>query len=89
MKRQATFTVANIAERWNCSHSSVLTLIDLGLLPAIDISTNPATRSRYVVSAEALEAFEAKRTTRPPEPATARRKKRVSIPAGGIVEFFK
>lgn len=86
MSLKATFTIAQLCERWNCSHSSVLALINRGELQAIDISTNPATRSRYVVSAEALEAFETKRTTRPPEPG---RKRRVSAPVGGVVEFFK
>jgi len=82
------FTLQQIAERWGVSHSTVLSHVYGGELRAVDISTNPKGKSRYIVPAAALAEFEAARTTPPPEkPATSR--KRGRIPAGAVIEFFK
>jgi len=85
-KKQEFLSLAKIARRWTCSHSSVLTLVNRGDLPAVDISTNPRGRSRYIVRVDDLEAFEAARTTSPPPPPTKRR--RVRVPKNAVIEFF-
>ena len=79
-----TYTPFQLCERWQCSHSHVRNLIRSGELVAINIGTKG--RSRYIVSAEALEAFETRRTVTPPAPAP---KRRVRVNRGDIVEFFK
>ncbi|MFW6171689.1 MAG: hypothetical protein ACODAD_14470 [Planctomycetota bacterium] len=86
MKKES-FVLAEIAKRWSCSHSTVLSHVYSGELPATDISANPQRRSRYIVMREDLERFEAERATPPPErPAPKRR--RVRVPAGEVIGFF-
>lgn len=80
------WTLAEIAERWGCAHGTVLTHVYTGDLRAIDISTNPKGKSRYIVPAEALEQFERARETPPPE--TPPKRKRVKVRAGEVIEFF-
>ena len=82
-----SFRLADIATRWGCSHSSVLSLVRSGELAAIDISTNPAGRSRYIVPVESLEAFELRRTVAPPSPNT---KRRAAVRGrNDVIEFIK
>jgi len=81
------YSLQEIADRWGVSHSTVLTHVYGGELRAIDVSTNPRGKSRYIVPTESLEAFEAARATPPPEQPAAPRK-RVRIPAGSVIEFF-
>lgn len=76
-------TVTDLMRRWKCSHSHVLNLIRTGALVAIDISTGK--RSRYVVTSEALEDFEQRRTVTPPAPTPKRRPK---VRRGDVIEFF-
>lgn len=84
---KAFFTLSELAERWGISHTSVLNLVYKGDLLAVDVSTNPRKRSRFIVPADALEAFEDSRATEPPErPVTKHR--RVRLPAGSTIEFF-
>lgn len=80
------YTLGGVAERWGCSHSTVLALVKSGALVAIDISSNPRGRSRYVVPADALDDFELRRTVSPAPVPTKRRPK---IKPGGIIEFIK
>ena len=80
-----TYSLAEVAERWGCSHSSVLALVYSGDLSAIDISTNPAGRSRYIVPADALHEFEQRRTVAPP---SAPPKRRVKVHRGDVIEFI-
>ena len=77
-------TPGKLCERWQCSHSHVRNLIRSGELVAINIGTKG--RSRYIVSAEALEAFETRRTVAPPAPAPKRRAK---VRRSDVIEFFK
>lgn len=87
MAKKQSWMLQQLADRWGCCHSSVLTLVNKGELRALDISTNPSKRSRYIVLHEDLEAFEEARTVAPPErPAPKRR--RVRVPAGETIEFF-
>lgn len=87
MAKKEFYTLAEIAERWGVSHSTVLMHVYDGTLQAVDVSTNPKRRSRYIVPTENLEAFETSRTTEPPAPTT--KHKRVRLPAGAVIEFFK
>lgn len=83
------FTLADIADRWGCSHSTVLAHVASGALRAVDISTNPSARSRYIVRREVLEAFEEARETSPPAAASSTRKRqRQTSATAGIIEFF-
>ena len=86
--QKPSYTLAQVAERWGISLSSVLMLVYSGDLPAIDVATKPAKRSRYIVLAEDLAEFELKRRSPPPEPKPERRKRRIKIP-GGVIEFFE
>ncbi len=83
-----TFTLGQIAEHWGCSHGTVLSHVYSGELVAIDISTNPAGRSRYIVRAEDLEEFERRRTTLPVQ-AKAKRRTRARIRPGEVTEFIQ
>ena len=83
MNDQPAYSLADIAVRWNCCHSTVLNLVRRGDLRAINIGTGR--RSRYVVTAEALDDFEARRTVTPPAPAP---KRRVRVNRGDVIQFF-
>ena len=80
-----SYSLADIATRWRCSHSTVLAHVRAGELHAIDISTNPAGRSRYVVSEESLAEFESRRTVKPP---AAPAKRRAKIKLRDVIEFI-
>lgn len=80
MRRKATYTVSEIAERWNCSVNLVLAHIREGNLAAINIGSRPV-RPTYVVAADELETFESNRTTRKAPPPEPRRPPRPRIPA--------
>lgn len=83
-----TYALAEIAARWNCSHSTVLALVRSGQLPAIDISTAPTRRSHYIVRGEDLQAFEALRTVRPVT-APAARRRRTKVRPSEVIEFIQ
>ncbi len=81
------FTLGEIAERWGVSHGTVLTLVYRGDLRAINVSTNPRGKGRYIVPTAVLLEFEQSRTTaQPPRPAAKTR--RLKVPAGAVIEFF-
>jgi len=75
-------SLADIATRWGCCHSHVLSLVRSGALQAINIGMG--SRARYIVSAESLDDFESARTTRPPAPKQKRRRVRRE----DVIEFF-
>lgn len=82
-----TFSVAQIAERWGTCFNTPLAHIKSGELPAFDISTNRAGRSRYVIRREDLEAFEEGRTVAPPSPKQNRRQEKTQrVP---VEEFIR
>ncbi len=78
-------TLAQIATRWQCSHSTVLSHVKSGALAAIDISTNPAGRSHYIVTEDALYEFERSRTVAPPFQPNKRRAK---VRRDDVIEFI-
>lgn len=85
-----SYTLQQIADRWGCSHSTVLSHVYAGTLRAIDISTNPERRSRYIIPSDALEEFEAARDVSKigahlvPPP----KRNRVRVRPGEVIEFF-
>lgn len=84
MSDQPAYSLSEIAERWRCCHSHVLSLVRRGDLVAINIGTG--SRSRYVVTSEALDDFEQRRTVTPP--AALEKKRRANIRRGDVIEFF-
>lgn len=76
MTRSPHLTLAELAERWRCSHSTVLTLARSGQIGAIDIGTGR--RAHYIVPLEAVEQYEATRTVR--QPAQQQRRRRNRLP---------
>lgn len=82
-----TYSLAEIAERWGCSHGTVLSHVRSGSLRAIDISTRPSGRSRYIVRTEDLEEFEQRRVVSTAPVSTKR--KRVKIRRSDVIEFIK
>ncbi len=79
------YSLAEIASRWGCSHSTVLTLVRSGNLQAVDISSNPGGRSRFIVPAESLEDFELLRTVTPPSTPV---KRHVKVRKRDVIEFI-
>lgn len=61
----AGFTTADVARRYRVGQSKVLLWIKLGELTAINTSSAMCARPRYVVTADALEQFERRRSAKP------------------------
>ena len=83
MNKQS-YTLREIADRWSCCHSSVLSLVKTGQLTAIDISTNPSGRSRFIVRADDLDDIESRRTVSPPVTPP----KRVKVKRPDVIQFI-
>jgi excisionase family DNA binding protein len=80
-------TLAEVAKRLRISHSSALTLVRSGQLPATDVSTHSAGRRRYIVLASDLDEWLRSRAVRPPAAAN-RRRRRVARPVN-VVDFIR
>lgn len=78
-----TFTVKQVAERWNCSPKVVLAHIRAGSLAAFDVASGTV-RSNFRVRLEAIENFERAREAKQetPAPTRGRWKRR----AAGVIE---
>ena len=74
-----------IARRYGVSPDKVLAWIRAGELEAVNIATRQGGRPRYVVSPEALAAFEARRSAATP-PTTTRTPRRRRVEE--VIEFF-
>jgi excisionase family DNA binding protein len=70
----AGLTVADVARRYRVGEDKVRRWIRSGELPAINTSSTRCGRPRYVVTADALAAFEAGRS--PATPPKPKRRKR-------------
>jgi hypothetical protein len=84
---QKCLSLDAIAARWGVSHGTVLNHVYSGALRAIDVSTNPRRKSRYVVPPEALAEFEASRMTPPPSPPPPPRR-RPRAAQSEVIEYF-
>jgi transposase len=71
---QAGLTVRDLARRYRVGEDKIRQWIRKGELVAINTAMHLSGRPRYIVTAEALAAFEKWRTTAPP--LKARRRKR-------------
>ncbi len=70
-----TFTPKQLAERWHCTEDKVRGLIANKALQAVNTVLTPgAHRPRWIVTAQAVERFEAARMTSPPAPRQTRQK---------------
>ena len=72
------FTVADLAARYRVGEDKVRAWIKAGELKAINTSAALCARPRYVVTADALEAFERRRSVTPP-PKTKRRRRKAEF----------
>ena len=71
---QHGYTTADVARRYRVSEDKVRAWIRLGELRAVNTSANLCGRPRWIVSAEALAAFEARRAgVQPAMPIRRRR----------------
>jgi excisionase family DNA binding protein len=81
----STLSVREICERYGVGEHTVLGWIRSGELRAVNVGRRLGTKKpRWRITQEALDAFEALRTPRPPAPRTRRRKR----PAD-VIEFYK
>ena len=69
------FTVADLAARYRVGEDKVRAWIKAGELKALNTSSTLCARPRYVVTADALEAFERRRSVTPPPKTKTRRRK--------------
>jgi excisionase family DNA binding protein len=79
---QAGYTTADIARRYRVSEDKVRRWITSGELRAINTSSTRCGRPRYVVSVDALAAFEAGRSAAPPPKPKRRRRQ------GALVDYY-
>lgn len=78
----AGLTVADVARRYRVGEDKVLAWIKRGELTAINTASALCVRPRWVIPAEALVAFERRRTGGPTPKPTPRRR------PSGIVDFY-
>ena len=79
-----TLSVKDLCERYGVTEHTVLGWIRDGELRAINVGRKVGSKKpRWRITAEALEAFELRRTVSPPPPRARRRK-----PQGQVIEFY-
>jgi transposase len=71
-----TFSIKQLQERYGVGEHTVLGWIHSGLLRAIDISRVTSSRPKWRITPEDLEAFEMRRSHKPPEPRKPRKSKK-------------
>ena len=85
MSHPTKITPPELAKRWGIDPAKVLTWIRAGELRAIDASTRPGGRPRYLIDERDVAAFEERRAVcSSPRPA-ARKDRRQTA---GVTEFF-
>jgi hypothetical protein len=72
------FTVAELARRWRVSENKVRAWIRAGILAAINTSDARCRRPRFVVTPEAVAAFECSRHVATSSPAKPKRKRKTT-----------
>jgi len=88
------FTPPELAAKWGIDAQKVLAWIRSGELRAIDASTTPGGRRRFLIDVADIASFEERRTVQPPPtPAERRRQRRYKRAAteaatDGITKFF-
>jgi len=79
---QATFTVAQLAERWQIDSGKILGWLHNGSLRGLNVAASTTTRRRWRISTDAVAAFEAARSSGPVPKAVRRR------PDPKVIQFF-
>ena len=74
-----------LAKRWGKDTRSIIGLIRLGDLPAIDVSVSRG-RPRFLIDLADIAIFEERRKVQPPEPRT-RRRRRTKTETEGVKYF--
>jgi hypothetical protein len=77
------FTVRDLAARWRVSADKIRAWILRGELSAINTANHLSGKPRFVVSADAVAAFERGRGCATPPRPTPRRKR-----AAGLIDYF-
>jgi hypothetical protein len=72
-----------LAARWGIDPAKVIAWIRAGELRAIDASTHPGGRPRYLIDVADILIFEQRRSATPAPAAPRRRRK-----PEGVIEFF-
>ncbi len=83
--RLATYSPADLAERYKCKPEKVIAWIRAGELAVVNVG-NGTRKPRWRVTAEALADFERRRAS--PAPAAAKATRRRRRAPAGIIEFF-
>jgi hypothetical protein len=76
-------SVADLARRWRKGEDQIRGWIKSGELLALNVASTLSGKPRYVVTPEALAAFEQRRLVTPPAPKPTKRRKR-----GEIIDFY-
>lgn len=72
-----TYTVTQLAARWQVKRDRVVALLKSGQLSGFDAATSPnAKRPSYRIFGSSVEAFELRRQVGRPKPAPRRRRRR-------------
>jgi hypothetical protein len=84
---QAIFTPPQLAKRWGITADKVCRWILAGELEAMNLATSlDGGKPRYKITAEAVEAFEARRRVLS-RPARQVRRRKPALPAGFVRHF--
>jgi hypothetical protein len=78
-------TPRELAERYRTDVHCILAAIKSGELRALNLAHPGSRRPRWRISPEALEAFEAARTSRPPVKAERRRR---AVRMANVIQFI-
>jgi hypothetical protein len=80
MPVETAVTPPQLAARWHVSSEKILTWIANGELAALNVATRRGQRPRWIISPEAVDAFERARTAKP---VTRQQRVHHAQPAGG------
>jgi Helix-turn-helix domain len=78
-------TPRQVAERYGVGVHKILSMIDAGIIVAIDMRSPGSSRPRWRITAEAIADFERRRVAQPKAAPTPRRRR---ASPSGIIEFF-
>lgn len=73
------YTTADLAARWRVSPDKVRAWIERGELAAVNTSMTACAKPRFVVTPDALAAFERRRSAGPPPKRPRRRRRNQEI----------
>jgi hypothetical protein len=80
-------TPPELADRWGISPAKVLSFIRRGELTAVNLATRLGGRPRWAISAEAVAAFERRRSSAATATPRPQRRPRAPLPAN-VIQFI-